>query len=417
MLNVSFSGSQRSGEKETRAPVGKLLVLGGKSHERSLAADGENGQNVEARMVAPESGHEIHWHSDCLANLVPRRGSRVHRVRRYVEGFRIERRRNVEGQASPVETATEAQNVLLLATEKKVYGFDLLETFRVAIGRHDSNDLRFNSRNVSNYHAEILVEPEGLVLHDLGSTNGTYVNEERVRRRRLVHGDCIRIGGNEVIVRLTNTEGARQAEAATPSIPRQGTFCRAGNDEGGATLTDLLLNVCHQNQSMRLVLTRSAREVAVYIHDGRVICAESGKARAEKALFRAFEWRSGNFLVEPFPANDSVPRTMSVPIETLVEEGNQQAKELDELIGKLPPPDSPLRLRESCKMRICDFTPPEIEVFQGLIRCGTLSATVEELPMPDLRIMSLVHSLMVKRVFEMEESSSLLEQTNIITRH
>jgi pSer/pThr/pTyr-binding forkhead associated (FHA) protein len=77
----------------------------------------------------------------------------------------------------------ESQNVLLLSTEKKVFGFDLLETFRVAIGRHDSNDLRFNSRNVSNYHAEILIEPDGLVLHDLGSTNGTYVNEERVRRR------------------------------------------------------------------------------------------------------------------------------------------------------------------------------------------------------------------------------------------
>jgi hypothetical protein len=72
---------------------------------------------------------------------------------------------------------TESQNVLLLATEKKVYGFDLLETFRVAIGRHDSNDLRFNSRNVSNYHAEILIELDGLVLHDLGSTNGTYVTK------------------------------------------------------------------------------------------------------------------------------------------------------------------------------------------------------------------------------------------------
>jgi FHA domain/Domain of unknown function (DUF4388) len=323
----------------------------------------------------------------------------------------------VEGQASPVETANEAQNVLLLATEKKVYGFDLLETFRVAVGRHDSNDLCFNSRNVSNYHAEILVEPEGLILHDLGSTNGTYVNEERVRRRILSQGDRIRIGGNEIIVRLTNAEEARQVETPSPAIPRQGSFGRVGSDEARLALRDLLLNICRQNQSMRLVLSYGVREVAVYIHDGRVIYAESGKARAEKALFRAFEWRSGEFLVEPFPANDSVPRTMSVPVETLVDEGDLQAKELDELIGKLPPPDAPLRLRESCKMRICDFTPPEIEVFLGLIRYGTIDATVEELTMPDLRVMSLVYSLLVKRVFEMEENSSLLEQTNIITRH
>jgi hypothetical protein len=148
-----------------------------------------------------------------------------------------------------------------------------------------------------------------------------------------------------------------------------------------------------------------------------VIFAESGKARAEKALYRAFEWRSGAFRVEAFPANDSVPRVMSVPIETLVDEGVQQAKELDDLISKLPPPDAPLRLRESCKMRICDFTPAEMEVFQGLIRGGTLGTAVEESGMTDLKVMSLVHALVVKRVFEVEENSSLLEQTNIITRH
>ena len=312
---------------------------------------------------------------------------------------------------------TETQNVLLLSTEKKVFGFDLLETFRVAIGRHDSNDLRFNSRNVSNYHAEILIEPDGLVLHDLGSTNGTYVNEERVRRRKLAHGDRIRIGSNEIMVKLTNGEGAKEAEPASPSIPATGEFGREESTEHALTLKRLLLTIGRQNQSMRLVLTRHKSEVAVYVHEGRVVLAESGKARAEKALYRAFEWRGGTFKVEAFPANDSVPRIMSVPIETLVEEGAQQAKELDELLGKLPPPDAPLRLREGCKMRICDFTPAEIEVFQGLIRGGTLAATVEESPMTDLRVMSLVHSLVVKRVFEMEENSSLLEQTNIITRH
>jgi len=310
-----------------------------------------------------------------------------------------------------------AKNVLLLSTEKKVFGFDLLETFRVAIGRHDSNDLRFNTRNVSNYHAEILVEPEGLVLHDLGSTNGTYVNEERVRRRKLCHGDRIRIGSNEITVKLTNGEGAKEPEPKAPAIPAAGEFGRDGLNEASLTLKQLLLTVSRQNQSMRLVLTRNKSEVAVYLHEGRVIFAESGKARAEKALYRAFEWRSGNFKVEPFPANDSVPRTMSVPIETLVDEGVQQAKELDELITKLPPPDAPLRLRESCKMRICDFSPAEMEVFQGLIRGGTLGATIEESTMTDLRVMSTLHALVTKRVFEVEENSSLLEQTNIITRH
>jgi hypothetical protein len=312
----------------------------------------------------------------------------------------------------------DGRNVLLLSTEKKVFGFDLQKTFRVAIGRHDSNDLCFNSRNVSNYHSEILVELDGLVLNDLGSTNGTYVNEERVRRRKLSHGDRIRIGGHEIVVELKNGDGTKSGDTTSSTLPSTGLFERdASGSEAALTLKQLLLAVARQKASTRLLLTRSGGEVAVYFHEGRVIYAESGKARAEKALFRAFEWRRGNFSVGPFPANDSVPRTMSVPIETLVEEGSQQAKELDELLSKLPPPDAPLRLRESCKMRICDFTPAELEILQGLIRAGTLTATIEASPLPDLRVMSVVHALLLKRVFEVEEKSSLLEQTNIITRH
>ncbi len=315
------------------------------------------------------------------------------------------------------ESVAEGAHVLLLATEKKVFGFDLLEVFRVAIGRHESNDLSFNSRNVSNYHAEILNEDDALVLHDLGSTNGSYVNEERVKRRKLNHGDRVRIGNNEITVRLTNGD-SKDAESHLPRVARQGSFRRNGSDNPGLTLKELISSLCQQGSSVRLVLARNeTTKIEVYIHDGRVVFAESGKARAEKALYRAFEWNRGEFQTEPFPANDAVPRSMSMPFETLVEEGEQQAKELDELINKLPPPDAPIRLVESCKMRICDFTPAEMEVFQAVVRHGTLGEAIDNCPMTDLRIMTQVHALIRKKVFALAESVSLLEQTNIITRH
>ena len=152
-----------------------------------------------------------------------------------------------------------AQNVLLLATEKKVFGFDLLEVFRVAIGRHESNDLSFDSRNVSNYHAEILNEGDALVLHDLGSTNGSYVNEERVKRRKLRHGDRIRIGNNEITVRLTNDD-AKDAEANLPRVAQRGSFRRAGSDHAGPSLKELLLSLCREGPSVRLALARNKND-------------------------------------------------------------------------------------------------------------------------------------------------------------
>ena len=51
--------------------------------------------------------------------------------------------------------ATEGK-LLLLATEQNVHAFALSETFRVALGRHDSNDVQLRSRSVSNFHAEIM---------------------------------------------------------------------------------------------------------------------------------------------------------------------------------------------------------------------------------------------------------------------
>jgi len=306
--------------------------------------------------------------------------------------------------------------VVLLATEQKVFGFDLLETFRIAIGRHESNDITFNSRNVSNYHSEILIEGEALVLHDLGSTNGSFVNEERVKRRGLAHGDRIRVGNHEITVRLANGESVSESEVPTPQS--HGSFRRAGSDHVGPTLKELLLGLCRGRQSLRLHLSRRGDDdINVYIHEGYIVFAESGTAKGEKALYRGFEWHRGEFDSEPFPANESIPRAMSVPVDTLVDEGEQQAKEIDGLIGSMPPPDTTLRLSERCKMRICDFTPVELEVFQAVLRHGTLSGAIAGSTMTDVRVMTHVHALIRKTVFELEESASLLEQTNVITRH
>ncbi len=69
-----------------------------------------------------------------------------------------------------------------------------LEHARVRLGRAKTNHVRFDrerERVVSNYHAEIRAEDGGYVLYDLQSTHGTYVNNERISRRRLQEGDVI----------------------------------------------------------------------------------------------------------------------------------------------------------------------------------------------------------------------------------
>ena len=64
----------------------------------------------------------------------------------------------------------------------------------VTIGRSSQNDLHLADEQVSRLHARVVLQGNTFVLTDLGSTNGTFVNERRIRQHPLRDGDEIRIG-------------------------------------------------------------------------------------------------------------------------------------------------------------------------------------------------------------------------------
>ena len=70
---------------------------------------------------------------------------------------------------------------------------------RVGIGRSRENDVVLADANVSRQHAEIRQEESGFWVVDLGSTNGTSLNGERVDRARLEPGDRIVVGTTELL--------------------------------------------------------------------------------------------------------------------------------------------------------------------------------------------------------------------------
>jgi pSer/pThr/pTyr-binding forkhead associated (FHA) protein len=70
--------------------------------------------------------------------------------------------------------------------------FDLAKDLTL-VGRNEDCDLRLDHKSVSKLHC-ILVRTEGLILvRDLGSTNGTRVNGQRVRRAALLPNDNLAI--------------------------------------------------------------------------------------------------------------------------------------------------------------------------------------------------------------------------------
>jgi hypothetical protein len=76
----------------------------------------------------------------------------------------------------------------------------LLRPGNTTVGRHPESDIFLNDVTVSRHHCRFVVSSETIGVEDSGSTNGTYVNEERVDRAELSAGDEVLVGRFHFVV-------------------------------------------------------------------------------------------------------------------------------------------------------------------------------------------------------------------------
>ena len=68
------------------------------------------------------------------------------------------------------------------------------------IGRHQDSDILLDDITVSRRHAEIVRTSKSLIVRDLGSLNGTCVNQSRVDEFALQHGDELQVGKYRMVL-------------------------------------------------------------------------------------------------------------------------------------------------------------------------------------------------------------------------
>ncbi len=341
-------------------------------------------------------------------------------------GSGVARRLLVTGATPMRSQSPQAANetkLLVLATDQKVHAYDLAGFSRVGIGRHESNDIQLPSRAVSNFHAEILKEDGTLVIRDLGSTNGTRVNGERVDRSPVSPGDSIRIGNHVLSLQV-------RAPAATPAFASGigpdgfGTGSRGRIlpakarpvDSNGTTdlpLADLLRRLSSRPEPHQALLTRDGAMARLLFDRERLFHVEYGDVVGEKALYRLFSWHDGNYEIETLADPASQPVTLCLPLEALVVEGMDHAQELGKLVAALPPLAIPLRLKEDCPLPLTAHSPAEIEIFQAIIRHESIERVLEKSPWTDVRVARLIASLLAKGVFEARSPGEMDETHNL----
>jgi len=92
---------------------------------------------------------------------------------------------------------------LVRVTPEGVKGELTLTRERTVMGRGEGADVRVPVSKISRSHCAFVVTPEGdIAVEDLGSSNGTWVNQERIERQPLAAGDLVCLGGMVFVVRV-----------------------------------------------------------------------------------------------------------------------------------------------------------------------------------------------------------------------
>jgi pSer/pThr/pTyr-binding forkhead associated (FHA) protein len=286
--------------------------------------------------------------------------------------------------------------------------FPLKMNRQVIIGRSSELDMVLVEDMVSRKHAKISIGPGKIVIEDLGSTNGTFVNGEKVRQARLKEGDRILIGTS--ILKLVIHQGGiaaelpdavvkeRLEEAAQAQAAKQTskTSSMMGKIED-IPLPDLL-QLFHTSKKNGVLAVAGEHEARIYLRQGRVYYAVIDGEHSlgpQKSFNRIITWEQGDFELQP-PDGQEFMVELDRSTEALLMEALRLMDEYKRIAGQLPSLDAPLTVRRPLVPRLRDLTPEQLDALQLVHNHGTLRALLDRSESDDVVMAEAVLDLIRK---------------------
>lgn len=107
------------------------------------------------------------------------------------------------GPAEPmIDTETPVSRPRFVMTADDTRVVMAIKKKRTTIGRLKDNDFIISDRNVSGHHSILIETNEGYFIEDCNSTNGLFVNNERVQRKQIVHNTVVKFGPAEYMFKI-----------------------------------------------------------------------------------------------------------------------------------------------------------------------------------------------------------------------
>lgn len=109
---------------------------------------------------------------------------------------------------------------------------------RIVIGRQEDCQVRIPSAQISRHHCEVVVGVGGVRIRDLGSSNGTYVNGQKVGEAELEAGDVVAVGSMLFVVRIDGEPAVIDPEALGARVRSASSAAAGPAGEGAAENED-----------------------------------------------------------------------------------------------------------------------------------------------------------------------------------
>lgn len=109
--------------------------------------------------------------------------------------------------------------IVVLTPEFKGRTYELA-TVLTTVGRLEDNSFQIPEQSVSSHHCEFMLRGNDIVLKDLNSTNGTFINGEQIKAETIVRpGQVIRLGQVEVRIEDETTPPLSASRPPAPGAP------------------------------------------------------------------------------------------------------------------------------------------------------------------------------------------------------
>lgn len=257
---------------------------------------------------------------------------------------------------------------------------------------------------VSRRHAHITMEGGVITIEDLGSTNGTFVNGEKIQQAQLREGDRVLIGTSilkvvAIPVDDSQSQPAIQRPRSIQMSAQRTTVGEAPRMTGNIEeipLPDLLQLFGTSRKNGVLVIRTETLTGSIYLKQGVVHYAEiegMPQLSAEKAAYRMLAWQSGLFELDP-PSDKEFENPWDSSVQGLLMEGFRQQDELNAILDELPPLEQRLILRTPLEAPLHELDPTDLDVLQLALNSPSIAALFDRTPVTDLSTAQIIKSLM-----------------------